>query len=622
MRSALYLAEIIMWILIFMACSQIPLLAQQSRIEAPIIDTSTGLPTSGKVVYIVNESTADSIRMNEIAGKPGFYRSSTDNVPYGLFKVYVDGSLNTQKIWVGSSRIRTFIEGVDPEADNRIASQAILDGTIIGNDVADSTLSLAKLTTAANNFIGSGGSVTNNPDDQTLENKAGSTIGFKDELIDFSQGDRAIVKRKLVFNGGGVQTTNTNNATLIQIGSINAGNAVPVRNTSPVSTGERRFYVVRKDSTAPSIVVGNETRMRIERNTGTIDEANGLVGIVMIDSAYAATRTYASMGVVNNPSGDSLGAAYEAAGVHGRIELTAPGSNFTVAHGVLGDKAVLQGGAAKSPPNNYAVTGKGWIAAIGEYTGGAGLPMDGAHAGFLWRTDLRNTDGEQYYMRKHSGGLFEFAGYGGQIFTIPQGTKRIQMDSSLYIGKTGTPFNSTTLFQIRPDANNTTPLVVANSSNIRAATIGLDGSGHGNLAVRNSSGTTVVFLTATGNSYSTGTFSVAGSALTAGREFQVNGDGWITGDLEVAGSLTQASTAYAHPDYVFQPGYDLPSLEYLRDFTQENKHLPGMPSAAEVKEKGVELFEQNRLLLEKLEEAYLQIFELDQRLKNLETVRD
>jgi len=45
--------------------------------------------------------------------------------------------------------------------------------------VSDSSVSMEKLTTAVINFIGSGGSITNNPDDVTLENKAEETIGIK-----------------------------------------------------------------------------------------------------------------------------------------------------------------------------------------------------------------------------------------------------------------------------------------------------------------------------------------------------------------------------------------------------------------------------------------------------------
>jgi hypothetical protein len=43
-----------------------------------------------------------------------------------------------------------------------------------------------------------------------------------------------------------------------------------------------------------------------------------------------------------------------------------------------------------------------------------------------------------------------------------------------------------------------------------------------------------------------------------------------------------------------------------------------MPSAEEVKEEGVKLFEQNRLLLEKLEESYLYVVELQKRIAELE----
>jgi hypothetical protein len=50
----------------------------------------------------------------------------------------------------------------------------------------------------------------------------------------------------------------------------------------------------------------------------------------------------------------------------------------------------------------------------------------------------------------------------------------------------------------------------------------------------------------------------------------------------------------------------------------ENRRLPGMPSAEQVREDGVRLFEQNRLMLEKLEEAYLYILALEQRITELE----
>ena len=58
-------------------------------------------------------------------------------------------------------------------------------------------------------------------------------------------------------------------------------------------------------------------------------------------------------------------------------------------------------------------------------------------------------------------------------------------------------------------------------------------------------------------------------------------------------------------DYVFEPDYDLKSLHEVNQFIRENKHLPGIPSAAEVAENGVSLGEMNSKLLEKIEELTL-----------------
>jgi hypothetical protein len=86
----------------------------------------------------------------------------------------------------------------------------------------------------------------------------------------------------------------------------------------------------------------------------------------------------------------------------------------------------------------------------------------------------------------------------------------------------------------------------------------------------------------------------------------------------------QLSTSW--PDYVFADDYRLMPIEDLEKSIRQNKHLPNIPSAAEVTaEKGIELGEMNRKLLEKVEELTLYIIQLkkennslEQRLNNIE----
>lgn len=69
-------------------------------------------------------------------------------------------------------------------------------------------------------------------------------------------------------------------------------------------------------------------------------------------------------------------------------------------------------------------------------------------------------------------------------------------------------------------------------------------------------------------------------------------------------------------DYVFQEGYDLPSLEEVEQHIKEKGHLINIPSAKEVEENGVELGEMNKLLLEKMEELTLYTLQQQKELEN------
>ena len=73
------------------------------------------------------------------------------------------------------------------------------------------------------------------------------------------------------------------------------------------------------------------------------------------------------------------------------------------------------------------------------------------------------------------------------------------------------------------------------------------------------------------------------------------------------------------PDYVFEPEYDLKSLEYVETHISQSKHLPGVPSRDD-KEGWVsyDMGGRDMLLLEKIEELTLYIIDLEKRIKILE----
>jgi hypothetical protein len=71
------------------------------------------------------------------------------------------------------------------------------------------------------------------------------------------------------------------------------------------------------------------------------------------------------------------------------------------------------------------------------------------------------------------------------------------------------------------------------------------------------------------------------------------------------------------PDYVFDKDYKLCSLEEIKNYIDQNKHLPGVPSAKEMEKNGVQLGEMNMLLLKKIEELTLYVIEKDKEIKAL-----
>ncbi|WP_212003286.1 hypothetical protein [Chitinophaga sp. HK235] len=72
-------------------------------------------------------------------------------------------------------------------------------------------------------------------------------------------------------------------------------------------------------------------------------------------------------------------------------------------------------------------------------------------------------------------------------------------------------------------------------------------------------------------------------------------------------------------DFVFHDDYKLPSLQDVETFIKNNKHLPDIPSEKEVTEKGLDVGEMNKLLLQKIEEMTLHMIKMEKRIQELES---
>lgn len=95
-----------------------------------------------------------------------------------------------------------------------------------------------------------------------------------------------------------------------------------------------------------------------------------------------------------------------------------------------------------------------------------------------------------------------------------------------------------------------------------------------------------------------------------------------TSKLAVEGKIVarevRVTLATPFPDYVFSSNYRLRTLDSLKNYIDQNKHLPGIPSAAEVeKNDGIELGKISTQMLEKIEELTLYIIELNKNVQEL-----
>jgi hypothetical protein len=71
------------------------------------------------------------------------------------------------------------------------------------------------------------------------------------------------------------------------------------------------------------------------------------------------------------------------------------------------------------------------------------------------------------------------------------------------------------------------------------------------------------------------------------------------------------------PDYVFHPEYQILSLKDLETYIQKNKHLPDVPSAKEVEDSGLDLGNNQSVLLRKIEELTLYMIDMNKKLEKL-----
>ncbi len=109
--------------------------------------------------------------------------------------------------------------------------------------------------------------------------------------------------------------------------------------------------------------------------------------------------------------------------------------------------------------------------------------------------------------------------------------------------------------------------------------------------------------------YTSGSVMIGASTPAAGYLLSVDG--------KVMCEELKVQMSESWPDYVFADDYKLMSLYELEAAIQNQKHLPGIPSAEEVAAEGIAVGEMQKQMMEKIEELTLYIIELQKQIDTL-----
>jgi len=91
--------------------------------------------------------------------------------------------------------------------------------------------------------------------------------------------------------------------------------------------------------------------------------------------------------------------------------------------------------------------------------------------------------------------------------------------------------------------------------------------------------------------------------------------GTIRATVEI---MVDANGAYCWPDFVFKPDYNLEPFAKRIETIKEQKHLPNVPSETQVAEEGIPVTETMRGILQNVEELYLYMEIMQERIQQLE----
>ncbi|MDP1802453.1 MAG: hypothetical protein Q8L81_13930 [Bacteroidota bacterium] len=127
-------------------------------------------------------------------------------------------------------------------------------------------------------------------------------------------------------------------------------------------------------------------------------------------------------------------------------------------------------------------------------------------------------------------------------------------------------------------------------------------------------------ITVSNSNFATSPFTVMSDGKTQiGGEIAGSGSYALTVNGKIGAREVKVTLSNPWPDYVFEKNYKLQDLDAVQNYVRENKHLPNIPSADDLKKEecGLNLAEMQGKQMEKIEDIYLYLFEMKKEIEKL-----
>ena len=114
-----------------------------------------------------------------------------------------------------------------------------------------------------------------------------------------------------------------------------------------------------------------------------------------------------------------------------------------------------------------------------------------------------------------------------------------------------------------------------------------------------------------------GTILIPGQTKIGTKSSTSHANAMLTVDGKIVCKDLYVTASSDWPDFVFEKNYKLASLSDVRAYYEKNNHLPNVPTACEIEEKGINMSEMSAIQMQKIEELTMYIVQLKDELDEL-----